>query len=116
MVSARQRMTMRATIERNAGTEDAYGNPRTDWQIVGIEVPCYVWAARGGGRRTRIGDQDQITLDLPGAIFPLATDVDHKDRLLTVVDRRGEELFAMMYVDAVLRRRDHLQVSLREYS
>jgi len=118
---ARQRMTMRATIERNmAVMEDNYGQPGPpDWQVLTENVACYVWAGGtgiGGGRMTDSANERTVVVDGPGAIFPTGTDIKDADRLSTVTDRRGVELFGMLYVDGTLYRRDHLAVGLREYA
>lgn len=115
-MSARQMMIHRATIERNFATDDPLGQPGPpDWQIIGIDVPCRVWAGTGGGRRTVIENRQQVTVDMPGAIFPLDTDIDEAGRIRQVTDRRGNELFGMMAIDGVLRRKDHLEVRIRDY-
>ena len=115
---ARQRMTMRATIERNAvPLEDNYGQPGPpDWQVLAEGVACYVWAGSTGGKHTNNAKDRTVVVDGPGAIFPTGTDIKDDDRLSTVADRRGVELFSELYVDRTLHRKDHLAVGLREYA
>lgn len=117
-MSARQRMTMRATIERNiVVAKDAYGHEGPpEWSEIESDVPCYVWKGGAVGHRTDSRDDRTVTVGMPGAIFPLDTDIDINDRLNYVNDRRGNILFNEMYVDFVLRRHDHLGVGLREYA
>lgn len=120
-MGARQRMTMRATIERNAvPLEDDYGQPGPpDWVVQEEDVACYVWAGGAGGlggRQTDAADNRTVVVDSPGAIFPTGTDIKDDDRLSTVTDRRGVELFSELYVDGTMRRTDHLAVGLREYA
>lgn len=117
-MGARQRMTMRTTIERNeVAVDDDYGQPGPpDWQIIGVNVACYVWAGGTGGKRTSSGNERTVTVDTPGAIFPLSTDIDKEDRLDSVMDRQGVELFGELYIDSVLRRKDHIAVTLRDYA
>ncbi len=112
---------MRATIERNAvPLEDNYGQPGPpDWQVLAEDVACYVWAGGGGtaGRRMTGNANDRtVVVDGPGAMFPTGTDIKDDDRLSTVTDRRGVELFSELYVDGTLHRKDHLAVGLREYA
>ena len=110
-------MTMRATIQRDLREEiDHYGQlGPPEWTTIETEVRCRVWKGGTGGRRTDQGDERTVTTDMPMAVFPLDTDITEKDRLLNVEDRRGNELFSMMYVDVVLRRKDHLAVGLRNH-
>lgn len=112
-MAARQRMTMRTTIERDQATADPYGSPGPpDWQTLESDVPCYVWAEAA---RKMISDTQTVTLDHPGAIVPLGTDITEEDRLASITDRRGTQLFPLFYVDAVMRRKDHLELRLRDY-
>ena len=112
-MSARGRMTMRATLQRDTARADQYGQPGPpDWQTT-AHVACYVW--QGGGRRSqatpRVIETDEI-----GMIVPKATDVVSGDRVLEVYDRVGTVLYENpLYVDAVFRRRDHLEGRLREH-
>jgi len=120
-MQARQRMTMRATIERNTvPLEDNYGQPGPpDWVVQEEDVACYVWAGGtgiGGGRMTDKADNRTVVIDGPSAIFPKGTDIKDDDRLSTVTDRRGVELFSELYVDGTMHRKDHLAVGLREYA
>ena len=116
-MQARQRMTMRATIERNANPlRDSYGQKPPDWQVLAEDVACYVWAGSTGGRHTDSANDRTVVVDGPGAMFPTGTDIKDDDRLSTVADRRGVELFSELYVDGTLHRKDHLAVSLREYA
>ena len=109
---------MRATIERNAvPLEDNYGQPGPpDWQVLEENVACYVWAGSTTGQHTGSTKDRTVVVDGPGAIFPVGTDIKDNDRLSTVTDRRGVELFSELYVDGTLRRKDHMGVGLREYA
>ena len=113
-MGVRSRMTMRATIERNEAGTDAYGQPGPpDWKAIAVDVPCYAWSE---GKRMRIGDEKTVVLDGPGMVLSLGTDVTEKDRIRSVSDRLDAELFDTMYIDAVARRRDHLELRLRDYA
>jgi len=113
-VGIRSRMTMRAVIERNQASADAYGHPGPpNWQIIAPAVPCYVWLRQAG---TVVGAERTVTVDAPTMVVPLDTDITAADRVRNVADRLGKELFGMLHVDAVLKRRDHLEVRLNEYA
>lgn len=109
---------MRATIERNTvPLTDGYGQPGPpDWVVQEEDVACYVWAGSTGGKHTDAADNRTVVVDGPGAIFPKGTDIKDDDRLSTVTDRRGVELFSELYVDGTMYRTDHLAVGLREYA
>lgn len=106
-------MTMRATLQRDGARQDEYGQPGpTSWETT-AHVACWAW--QGGGRRSqqvpRVVESDEPTM-----IVPKGTDVVSGDRVLEVYDRRGTVVFENpLYVDAVVRRLDHLEVRLREH-
>lgn len=50
------------------------------------------------------------------AIVPLETDVTESDRVEKVEDRAASELYGEMYVDAVIRRKDHIELRLRGHA
>ena len=112
-MSARGRMTLRATLQRDTAHADEYGQPGpTDWQTT-AHVACLTW--QGGGRRSqqpaRTVEADEHTM-----LVPSGTDVVSGDRVLEVYDRVGAVVREdPLYVDAVVRRRDHLEVRLREH-
>jgi hypothetical protein len=110
-MSAATRMTMSATIQRNNATIDDYNNPGPPvWQIIGKDVDCYVWEKSG----STITDNGKIIkVNLPAGIFPLDADIKKGDRVLEVKDRLGVTLFNMLYIDTILRHRDHLALELR---
>ena len=106
-------MTMRATVQRDMATTDAYGQPGpSDWLTLG-DVACFAW--QGGGRRSSATPR-VIEADDVGMLVPAGTDITSADRISHVYDRRGRDVFALpMYVDAVILRADHLEVRLREH-
>jgi len=112
-VSARSAMTMRATLQRDTARDDEYGQPGPpDWQTT-ADVACLTW--QGAGRKSqqaaRTVEADEHTM-----LVPSGTDIVSGDRVLEVYDRRGTVLREIpLYVDAVLRRRDHLEARLREH-
>jgi len=115
-MSARSRMTMRATFERNNGAKNTYGGKDINWMLLGDPIPCYAWAG-SGAKQTNFGDGATVTIDMPGMIVPLSTDVTPKDRVLNVRDRRSRTIFSeVMYIDHVSRRSTHLELRLRDYA
>jgi len=121
-MSARSRMTMRCTIERNLapGTvdptrRDGFGQGGTPvWQDIGGLFPCYAWAAGGSGK-TRVAPERVVAIDTPGMMLPLGTDIRPDDRIAQVLDRSGNQLFGAFTIDDVFHRRDHIELSLQEY-
>lgn len=107
-------MTMRATIERNEtpGVDDYGQKGPPGWIIVGVDVPCYVWIDT---KRRVVADQRTVIAETPMALVERDLDVVAEDRIRQVVDRRGNELFGTMYVDVVVRRRDHQELRLRAH-
>jgi hypothetical protein len=112
-MSVRAAMTQRATLQRNCARVDPHGQPGSpDWQTT-AHVACRIW--QGAGRRSA-ATQRVIETDESTMLVPLTTDVASGDRVLEVCDRRGTVLYEYpIYVDAVLRRRGHLEVRLREH-
>jgi hypothetical protein len=112
-------MKYRATFERNFSVlaarptdVDGFGQKLEDWREL-CTVSCHAWYGRSGGKHTTMGDTRTVTMDLPGMIVPKGTDVTAQDRVKTVTDKAGMELFGMMGIDAVLPRQTHVEVTLR---
>lgn len=109
-MGARQRMTMRATIERDQqAAEDPWGHPENpDWQTHLDRLPCSMWVHV----ETDVTDDNmQAVVEDRRAIFPLDTDLTPTDRIAQVADRRGQVLFdGPMRIRTVVRRADHLEV------
>lgn len=119
---ARSRMTMRVTFERNfsqlpaRNTDvDGFGQKLSDWSEL-CTVPCWAWAGASGGKSTTVGDARTITMDSPGMIVPLHTDVTTQDRVQAVFDKAGMALFGIMGIDAVKPRLTHIELTLRAVS
>lgn len=111
-MSARSRMTMRAFAQRNVATRDAGGHLNVpDWETLAT-IPCYACAKRGDTFHKAELSADETRY---GAIIPLGTDLTADDRILKIEDRAGAELFGVLYIDAVLPRRDHLELRLRDH-
>ena len=111
-MGARQRMTMRAYIERNDASANVYGHKSVpDWQSLST-TPCRVWSTRGDARHTPQVDMDAERFE---GIMPIDTDVTSDDRLLKVTDREGSQLYGKMVIDSIApaNGRSHLQLALR---
>jgi hypothetical protein len=108
---------MRSTIERMFYDEDPYGNQGpVEWQTAGTSVPCYVWIETGRATNTRHDDRAELQETNTRAVFPLDTDIRKEDRISAVTDRQGTELFGEHYVQgSPMRRKDHIEVLLKEY-
>jgi len=117
-MSARQRMTMRCTTQRNAETDtDGYGLPATpDDDDYLTDLACFVWYTKGGSRRTKVEDKTTLTLDTAHMICPSGTDVLKSDRIGEVRDRLGAQLFGAFTIDSIHRRSDHFELLLAEVS
>ena len=111
---ARSRMTMRATVQRNGASADGYGSKGPPaWADLGDPVPCYAW--HGTSRRS-FGVPIEIGIVRGSMFVPLGTDITKNDRISTIKDRRGTEIFGRMDIDGVETRRAHLEVRLRKHA
>lgn len=109
---ARTRMTMRAFAERNSATRDDYGQKNVPvWDALAT-IPCYAWVRRGDTYHDAGLSVDATRY---WAIIPLGTDLTSDDRIEKIEDRAGTELFPTLYIDAVLQRRDHLELRMRDH-
>jgi len=111
-MSARRIMTMRAQIQRNQSTKDEYGHIGPPvWVTVADELPCYVWEA---GNRIDYGT-GVVEIGTPMMLVPLDTELTIDDRILSVIDRRGNELFGMMIIDSSpVRKKTHKVARLKK--
>jgi hypothetical protein len=57
-------------------------------------------------------DVGEVTMDAPGMLLPLGTEVALTDRVQKVTDRRGTQLFGAMSIDAIFARTTHLELRL----
>ncbi len=113
-MSLRAQMTHRVLVERdgNAGQTDAYNNPQApSWATHIAAQPCYYYepAAQRGEQQ---GERN-VNLYTHQVLMPLGVDITEADRINGVVDRRGTVITdKLLNVVAVVRRRDHLLVTL----
>lgn len=112
-MSARSRMTMRATIERNGAGANALGSPGPpDW-ATHATVACYAWLGTG---RDNFGAPIPFVNRGARAIVPAGTDVTEADRIATIKDRRGTEIFGAMDIESVEIRSGHIELGLKEFA
>lgn len=111
-MSCRSRMTMRAFIQRNSSSVDSWGHKRPGNFEPLSTTACYAWEPSADIRH-----QAEVSMESSRfhAMVPLGTDVTRKDRVEKVEDRAATELFGVMYIDAILRRRDHLLLKMRDH-
>lgn len=115
-MTARNSMTHRCQIDRNAaleGAPDPYGSPATpQWALLTTGVPCRWWFE---GTRTVLDGGSQKEVSRRKLIVPLETDVTEDDRVAWVHDQRGRELAdGPMRIDSVGRRADHKVLTMVE--
>ena len=112
---ARQRMSHRLYLQRNSASADAYGHARPPvWGALSTE-PGYVWAVS----EDTIHDASiNIVSGRYRAMVALGTDVTERDRVEKVENRADTptELFGVLTIDAVIRRRNHIELRLRSHS
>lgn len=112
-MSARQKMTMRAVLQRNQSAKDPYGQKGlANWKTIDSNFPCFVWEAQD---RIVYGTAT-VEIGTPMMIAPLGTDITVDDMIDAVCDRLGEQLFGRMKIDGVMRRRDHKEMRLKRAS
>ena len=111
-MSCRTRMTMRAYAQRNSATRDAGGHLNVPVWGTLATIPCYAWVRLANAFHKAELSADETRYR---AIIPKSTDLTTDDRIETIKDRAGAELFPTLYIDAVLQRRDHLELRLRDH-
>jgi len=109
-MGAKQKMTMRVTIERLRDKKDPYGQPGADWRVYHSEIPCYVWET--GDRK--ITGTSIVEAGSPMMIIGKSIDVTMDDRIQNVIDRRGNELYGIMTIDSIIKRKDHKELRLKK--
>lgn len=125
---ARDRMTMRAVVHRQAvattdftaGTDpfgvpiDPYGVPTTEAQLLHSAMPCYVQPTI---ERTIADGEKVLAVATYLMLAPLGTDLTQEDRITEVSNGANRNLFGRpLRITALVRRETHLEGSLEEYS
>ena len=112
-MGAVQRMTHKLYLQRNQASTDAYGQPEpADWQTLST-VKGHVWVDSEDTTHRELGS---VVAGRYKGMVPLGTDVTERDRVLKVEDRAGNELFGVLYIDAVSRRSTHLGMRFRDHA
>jgi hypothetical protein len=110
-MSARQIMTMRATHQRNYAEKDPYGGKAIpQWHTVDPNLPCKVWETAD---RKRL-DTAVIEVGTPVMITVKTSDLTIDDRIINVIDRRGNVLYAALQIESVILRKDHKAARLKK--
>lgn len=103
-------MTMRLYLQRNSAAANAYGHPSPQsWGALST-TPGYVWVNQAD---TQHAPERSVAATRYTGIVPKGTDVTEDDRVQKVEDRAAAQLFGVMAIDAVVRRRDHLELRMR---
>lgn len=91
MIGTASLMTMRATLERNTSTADAYGAKASpsQWSVTGDEIPCFVWVT---SERDIFDDRKDLAVESIKAIFRFDFDLRRGDRIIALLDRRGRDI------------------------
>lgn len=114
LVSSRVGLRHRCTIERDGASAGAWGLPDTpEWAEHLADVPCRV--VIDAGREPVDSDRTVVLVDMR-LLVPLGTDVTERDRISEIVERGEAYTGGPFQVEAVLRRRTHLELSLRVVS
>ena len=106
-------MEMRCAVERNEEAKDPYGQNIPGWTVVDSSVPCYAWNKSGSAV---IRDEGIVSKDQLALAMPIGTDIRQHDRINKVKDRQGNELFDILIIDAILKRRDRVEVRMRGHA
>lgn len=108
------RLTMRAQVERDqASGQDGWGQANAPvFVAIGVPLPCFIWSVKSteieDGRKTaQIGDFR--------GLFALGADINERDELASVTDRRGAVLIAgrLRVEGPVERKHTHLEANLQ---
>ncbi len=114
-MTAAGNMTMRANIQRNADTEtDGYGHPEKPNFETHNQIPCRVFSKM----RKQFTDEEKVIMieDLRGR-FHSDADLTEDDRILSVVDRQNNVLFAgPLAIKALIRRKTYTEALLERFA
>tara|TARA_Y100000310_G_scaffold47500_3_gene44074 strand:- start:1045 stop:1392 length:348 start_codon:yes stop_codon:yes gene_type:complete len=112
---ARYRMIHRIFVQRNGASANAYGHTSPQSWAALATVAGYVWVTNETAQHIEEFSQSSARYR---AIIPLGTDVTEKDRIEKVEDRADSptELFGTMNIDAVIRRKNHLELRMRGHA
>jgi hypothetical protein len=114
LVTSRVGLRHRCTIERdlNGGDDvDEWGNPvDSDWQPHLTAIPCRAWT---NATREPVDDETAVLVEDRRVTVGLGTDVSESDRVASITDASGNEIFdGPMDIEGVLRFTDHIELVL----
>lgn len=110
-MTARNQMTYRATVQRDAaaGTDDWGQAVQPDYQPHGT-FDCRVWSRQ---RRELVGDDRTAVVEDLRAMFPLGSDLQNRDRITALADRRGDTVLPGAFLIGPLQLKgDHIEAAL----
>ena len=113
----RQRMTMRAHLQRDAAAEaaDPWNSAAPpEWEASGDPVPCYAWALLGSADAAKHADGRKTALvERYRMAVPLGSGVTPEHRVERIADSRGRTVFGgPLTVDAVRELPTHAEADL----
>lgn len=113
-MSARQKMTMRAVLQRNSNVAlDPDGQPGIPtWDVIDDALPCLWWVTS----EREVMDTNKIAVvGQMKMMVPKATVITEKDQISEVKDRRGVVIRpGPMSIENVIPRRTHLELLLED--
>lgn len=115
----RSRMRYRAIIQRDNNVDDYYGSSGApSWQNHLIDQPCHAYnknASSAGG--TNYNSEIVPAANYyPVMMVPLDTDIKETDRVFEIKDKRGNSIFGLMDIVAVVKRIDHIEVRMKDHA
>lgn len=102
------------TVERdaNAGTQETWGNPVSpNWQPHLVDLTCRSWVDAG---REPVDSDRTVTIVDRRVHAARGTDVTTRDRVVGISERGTVVAAGPWGIEAVLERRDHLELVLQE--
>ena len=90
-----------------------WGTSDLDWGAASDTfLPCYI---QGSTETTISGEGKFFAHATYKGWFPLESDLQDEDRLTTIINRRGVQLFADLRVESIVPRESHLEAVLEGY-
>jgi hypothetical protein len=105
-----QKMTMRVTIERQGNYTDPYGGKSNLWTTLHSEIPCFVWESEN-----RMNYQTHIVESgTPYMVLHKGTDITVDDKIVSVLDRKGNQLFGKIGIESVVKLKECVKLRLKK--
>lgn len=108
----RERMTLRATVQRNTETgTDGHGQPLPPVWAAHLTAACWVY---NDGKRLVTDGNKIASVEALKIALPLDIDVTDADRLTEIKDRRGYILFPGNFeIKNITRKYNHAEADLK---